>query len=197
MSKHVFKSTPVTGDELVDLFINNGILHEVNRTFFHPLGLALTLRVAETTNENSLFISQTDDPKGFLFDVIDQFKRKAFLRLMSEKHRQRSDEVGFTLQINDLYRSDEIKKIEKTPEQQRLELILDALGDFVYNLRTSILHNHKEKDKDFEFPDRLTLANIMIEKIAKDDWISVACYAFFMHHHIHLKDGIKKLGRNK
>jgi len=59
-------------------FIELGFLQEVNRQFFHPLGLALEVIVDEETNEEKLggIWDFSDDPEGMFFinDVIDEKK---------------------------------------------------------------------------------------------------------------------------
>lgn len=75
-------------------FIEHGYLQEVNRQFFHPLGLALAVNVdlvdgvvTEQGDLNGQFIvrilDSRDDPEGFIFgpDMLDE---KKFLRVHGE-----------------------------------------------------------------------------------------------------------------
>lgn len=49
-----------------------GILQEVNRLFFHPLGLALVIEYPTEEGEEAriLGIAQDDDPEGWAFDDL-------------------------------------------------------------------------------------------------------------------------------
>jgi hypothetical protein len=50
-------------------FLNDGYLQEVNRQFFHPLGLALAVEVNEETGKVTGIpcIWEDDDPEGYQF----------------------------------------------------------------------------------------------------------------------------------
>ena len=52
-------------------FVDGGYLQEVNRQFFHPIGLALEVGIKE--KEQEYYISGVwdyrDDPKGVYFDI--------------------------------------------------------------------------------------------------------------------------------
>lgn len=81
-------------------FREMGLLAEVNRTFFHPLGLALEVIVEEDGTERLGGIwDYRDDPEGILFG--DPFpaeqvaKAQAFIR---QKHEQRQKVLGFVYQ---------------------------------------------------------------------------------------------------
>ena len=54
-------------------FQDAGYLQEVNRLFFHPLGLALAIERDNETQEVRLshIIDSRDDPEGFVFDFKD------------------------------------------------------------------------------------------------------------------------------
>lgn len=92
-------------------FIDHGYLQEVNRQFFHPLGLALSVEVDcadGVIGDAEFFRSQMkvsildsrDDPEGFIFgpDMIDRNKamriREEFLEMM----RSRITTLGFAVQ---------------------------------------------------------------------------------------------------
>ena len=75
-------------------FIDFGLLHEVNRKFFHPLGLALEM----LTDEDVKIIGfgdvwdYRDDPEGMFFgeDMINQEKIDNVEKLRSSKLLTRS-----------------------------------------------------------------------------------------------------------
>jgi hypothetical protein len=64
-------------------FVDEGILQEVNRIFFHPLGLALRVHISEY-GEYSLhsILDYRDDPEGVYFptEVLDPRKTHLVLR---------------------------------------------------------------------------------------------------------------------
>lgn len=85
-----------------------GFLHEANRQFFHPLGLALEVVVDDDTGEESLggIWDYRDDPEGLFYtnDVIDEKKiamirdlrnSKLFNRFMAAReYKFKVDEKG-------------------------------------------------------------------------------------------------------
>lgn len=56
-------------------FRDGGYLQEVNRRFFHPLGLALAVRVPEQEGEpwslDGIYDAR-DDPEGWYFDALSE-----------------------------------------------------------------------------------------------------------------------------
>lgn len=73
-------------------FRNEGFLQEVNRLFFHPLGLALEVFVGEDGNVTSLggIWDYRDDPEGMFFtndslseEKIDNVKKLRASKIMN------------------------------------------------------------------------------------------------------------------
>lgn len=84
-------------------FREMGLLSEVNRTFFHPLGLALEVILEEDGTEKLGGIwDYREDPEGMLYGEpfpIEQIeKAQAFIK---EKHEQRQKVLGFVFQGGD------------------------------------------------------------------------------------------------
>lgn len=96
-------------------FQEEGYLLEVNRQFFHPLGLAIGIYYDENDLENEkgfdpevdepkgLVIYDTrDDPEGYAFDSLvsddDSKKYKNIERLWSEKATVRLERFGWVVQ---------------------------------------------------------------------------------------------------
>ena len=84
-------------------FVDFGFLQEVNRQFFHPLGLALCLRVdsedPEITETLCSIWDSRDDPEGFVFGGMpDQGKMCRVAELLGEKSRARQAGLGFIVQ---------------------------------------------------------------------------------------------------
>lgn len=78
-----------------------GFLQEVNRLFFHPLGLALETTVEEDGKEHiSGLWDYRDDPEGIIYapSVIDPEKVQR-VKEEREKHRQaREETLGVTVE---------------------------------------------------------------------------------------------------
>ena len=56
-------------------FRDAGYLMEVNRVFFHPLGLALAVTFDKDTGKVTALegiLDSRDDPEGFIFDELDE-----------------------------------------------------------------------------------------------------------------------------
>lgn len=60
-------------------FCDEGYLQEVNRQFFHPLGLALVIGVDEETDEHKLMgiWDNRDDKEGIYFEIAPDTLEKA------------------------------------------------------------------------------------------------------------------------
>ena len=84
-------------------FREMGLLAEVNRTFFHPLGLALEVIIEDDGTEKLGGIwDYRDAPEGMLyghpFPTEQVVKAQKFIR---EKHKQRKQTLGFVFQDGD------------------------------------------------------------------------------------------------
>ena len=56
-------------------FVNLGLLHEVNRRFFHPIGLAMEINIDENGEYViSGFLDARSDPEGFVIGAIESPK---------------------------------------------------------------------------------------------------------------------------
>ena len=84
-----------------NLLVSEGYLQEVNRQFFHPLGLALTVVVeADGTARIAGVLDYRDDPAGVIFDdgVIDIDKAANVACLQHDRRGARLNELGFWMQ---------------------------------------------------------------------------------------------------
>lgn len=88
-------------------FMSEGYLQEVNRLFFHPLGLALELQMDDETNTIKLsgIWDQRDDPEGIRFackDIADMNRKIAkagrIEQLISTRSIIRKNKLGFNVQ---------------------------------------------------------------------------------------------------
>jgi len=98
-------SNPYTGPppNRIDIkeFTDFGYVHESNRKFFHPLGLALEV----TKEENgSMYISGVwdyrDDPEGINFgeDVLDPEKVDRVEKAFNDRAKERKEALGYVIQ---------------------------------------------------------------------------------------------------
>lgn len=79
-----------------------GLLQEVNRNFFHPLGLALEVIIDSETGEERIerLWDNRDDPEGWVFgeDVIDVDKAIAIHNDMRARAEERIKALGYVIQ---------------------------------------------------------------------------------------------------
>jgi len=83
-----------------DIFVKLGLLHELNRQFLHPLGLALVFKTDDETGECKYFGIQnnTDDLEGMLFSELNEEKMKAFNSFAQERYKARLEALGYIVQ---------------------------------------------------------------------------------------------------
>ena len=96
------------GPKRIDIkeFREKGYLQEVNRRFFHPLGLALEVVIDEGTGEERLFgvWDSREDPEGFMFggdhlQTEEAKKKKENIDAeMQEKKKHREKNLGYHIQ---------------------------------------------------------------------------------------------------
>lgn len=85
MSDDVQSDEPI---KMLDVkeFRELGYLQELNRKFLHPLGLALSVRVAEDGSETLAGIwDYRDDPEGMLFGEPNTMDRAKAIRIERER----------------------------------------------------------------------------------------------------------------
>lgn len=81
-------------------FRAEGFLQEVNRQFFHPLGLALEVVVDDETGTESLggIWDYRDDPEGIRYDEVDVQKTEKIEALQQRKAGIRYAALGYVIQ---------------------------------------------------------------------------------------------------
>ena len=89
-----------------------GYLQEVNRQFFHPLGLALEIVINDDGSEKLGGIwDYRDDPEGILYgDTPDKDKAEFIMIKMTEKLHYRVKKFGWALQPTISYTEKIIKE---------------------------------------------------------------------------------------
>ena len=76
-----------------------GFLQEVNRQFFHPLGLALEVRIDDDGNEILGGVwDYRDDPEGIRYDEVDAGKARHVEELQQKKAAERFRKLGYIIQ---------------------------------------------------------------------------------------------------
>lgn len=81
-------------------FRSQGYLQEVNRIFFHPIGLALAV-VYDGEEAVGMTVYETDDPEGWVFDPSVQLNSdlaETIQRRRSNMMATRKDNLGFWIQ---------------------------------------------------------------------------------------------------
>jgi len=83
-------------------FVETGLLHEVNRLFFHPIGLALEVTVDGDGKYSITGVQDhRDDPEGVVFLHLNQQKMAKAQRIIKRQHNRRINKLGFIYQKAD------------------------------------------------------------------------------------------------
>lgn len=179
-------------EKLKETLLHKGVLHEVNRTFFHPLGLALTLLYFEESERMELKLQYTENEEGFVHEVIEKEKINSFRNYSNEKYELRNDNLGFVIQTQDVGEKEVVEK-EYDIKKERLNIILKYLNSFIYQMHKGFLDKHKEWDKDNCFPYMEQIQVFMNIAIEDKDYRSVANYAMALAYYDELKKEISSL----
>ena len=88
-------------------FRDQGYLQEVNRKFFHPLGLALDICINDEGKVEKFggIWDARDDPEGFRFDekMLSVDKKETVEQQRKKLSKSRSEKLGYEIQpINQL-----------------------------------------------------------------------------------------------
>lgn len=83
-------------------FRSAGYLHELNRRFLHPLGLALVAGVEGETEMLVGIIDNRDDPEGMAFETLDREKMSRIEAIVAARRPAREAALGFFIQDVDL-----------------------------------------------------------------------------------------------
>jgi len=183
-------SQKVEQNELLDLLENTGILQEVNRTFFHTLGLNLKLG-----NDLEIILETTKDEKGFILHTIDDFKRRTFNDYRTEKHMKRQETVAFIIQTRDMIRSNKITKDLKitAPDTLKLNMLLRCIDEAAYHIKARLMEKSSTFDKeifniDFKHMDITTRKDIVDR-----NYVDVAAKAMILMYKDHINNELIKI----
>jgi hypothetical protein len=82
-----------------------GLLQEVNRQFFHPIGLALYVHIDDEGVTKLGGIWKDDDPEGWVFGTdtdaeiaLIQVNMQQVMKLQNEWHTRRRKALGYVIQ---------------------------------------------------------------------------------------------------
>lgn len=170
----------LAAQELFGFFESNGITQELNRTFFHPLGMELRFNDA-----NEIEIWKTEDPKGYLLNRINPMYRQTFSRLSSRKHSGRNSKLGFCIQVRDVYRKENIQQADHlylSPQRRKIEMLMMFLAEFTYAMYHKFIHAHKAKDDNISIEQfNYTILNDQLKQhLNNENWVDVANYAMIL-----------------
>lgn len=79
-------------------FREMGLLAEINRTFFHPLGLALEVTVDNGDEKLGGIWDCREDAEGIVYESLPSDKVRKAQVFIAEKHEQRQNMLGFIYQ---------------------------------------------------------------------------------------------------
>ncbi len=141
----------VKKSELPDLLENIGILQEVNRTFFNPIGLHLALNSA-----SDLELYATDNTEGVVLHTFDKFRLQVFNQHRNEKHHARNQKLGYVIQTKDMIRKDKLAENKdlnlSTPQNLKLRKLLSCIDEAAFAVKKRFMENSPEKDEEIDIP---------------------------------------------
>lgn len=164
------------GNELLDLLTNSGILSEVNRTFFNPLGLNLTLE-----KDLTLSIEKAEEEWGIIQGTIDKLSLKVFMKFAQERHKARQQMAGFIIQTHDMIRKDKLETPVTSPATLKLDVLLKEVDQFAYNIKRRLMEKSKTYDQElFDF-DEAALSYDMFEDLQNSRFVDGTARAIFIN----------------
>lgn len=182
------KSKKIEGEELADILINNGILHEVNRTFFNPIGLRLALN-----KDLSISIEKSEDEWGFLLDTVDKFSIQAYMRYAIKKQNLRQEYAGFIIQTRDMIRKDKLKVPVTPTSTLKLQALLKQVDNFTYEVKKRLMEKSKTYDTELFNFDESALSYDMFEDLQHDRFTDGVARAILLSNINELNNKIKKI----
>jgi len=166
----------IKGEELLDMLVNSGVLPEVNRTFFNPLGLNLQLE-----KDLTLSIEKAYEEWGIIQETINRLALKVFMKFAQEKHKARQQMAGFIIQTHDMIRKDKLETPVTSPATLKLETLLKEVDQFAYDIKKRIMEKSKTYDQElFDF-DEAALSYDMFEDLQHDRFVDGAARAILLN----------------
>ena len=134
----------------------------------------------------------TDDPKGFVFEKINEMQTKVYHQLVTSRSTERQRLLGFVIQVMDIFRSkhlDDVAGLLIAPERKKVELILSCFSAFSHLVYERIIRNHKTKDSNLD-PNQFDedeLLEALNKNVEEKDWIDVGALAMMLNQKEKLK----------
>lgn len=111
-------------------FRTEGYLHELNRQFLHPLGLALEIKVDDEGNDTFGGIWDCrDDPDGIMFEALIHGKIDRIKKISEKRYNDRVERLGFWVQGN--Y---EVKTTTEPPPKEKIVSKLEGSQEADFEL---------------------------------------------------------------
>jgi hypothetical protein len=165
--------SPIEPSELLDIFVNKGILHEANRTFFNPLGYVL--RLDET--DNCLRLDKSDREEGPVMSTLDRMAITAYRNFCQPRHEIRQKFWGFIIQVRDILRSEAVNEPAASEKTIRLRNLLKAVDQLAYAAKQKLMQYSDQKDGSLMLLDRNEQLGNLYMAMSDKDWASVVNYA--------------------
>jgi len=170
--------------ELADLLLNKGVLQEVNRTFFNPLGLDLIL-----TEELKLKLMASENPYGVVKHTIDINQVKIFNEFRTPKLQKRQATIGFIIQISDIIRKALIQDNTLTPTSTlKLNYLLQCVDNVTYEVKKRLMQKSGDYDSHLEDMNERKVFQGMEVDVARENYIDAVAKLILLQ----FKDGIKE-----
>lgn len=180
--------------ELSDICVNKGILQEVNRTFFNPLGFVLELNEVSGT----LTLLKSEREGGPVIEMIDRMQLTAFRNFSSMKNEVRQKSYGFVIQTRDLLRAESMEAplIVNAPAQ-RLHLLLSNLDQVAYECKQKLMQKSESKDKKLDPIIKEEMLGEIHENLGEYDWLNIMNYAAMLRNLDKINNELEKIKSRK
>lgn len=182
----MFKS--VENDHLKETMIDNGVLHEANRTFFNPLGLQLT--IGPTIDYNLEIKLKEDNEVDIVFPHLDKFQMTMFRDFSNIRYMDREERLGFVIQTEDFTEEDKNYSTNKSIKSKRLDIIFKFFRLFAFEMQKKFMKHHEDNDDDNYFHAKGIIINSFNKSIEDKDWVSVANWAMILQYYEELEEEI-------
>lgn len=183
MKKQTHSEQILIGQELIDHLKNNGIEQEVNRIFFHPLGIRLNIN-----DQGEIEFYKTESPYGYIIEKINTFSRKIFMEFRSQKMEQREKKLGFAIQVKGLFRGkqmDDEALLKEHPNQRRINIIANSLHQFSFGIYNKLLQKQEEdklklKKIQLSYETKGQLLQKLQRAIEHEEWLDAGAYLILL-----------------
>lgn len=174
---------------------NTGVLQEVNRTFFNPLGLNLILKPDLT-----LDLQKADNDYGIAVHTIDKFKLGAFNAYRMKRHERRQQRLGFIIQTQDFIRGNKFEEEDinlASPESLKLNTLLRCIDNIAYRAKRRLMENSHDKDKDAQSINYRALYHSLEVDIANSNYVDAIAKSAILLFESEIDDKIEKIKKDK